>query len=101
MPLIAASSTTLVPSTAASSYEGWFLSDLHTIGNDPNNVTALVVLRKAHQDDNGVVSFSPQGERIEVTFSNLLANPDPNVQAAVKAVLVAVVSQASTQGIQL
>ena len=102
MPLIAASSPTVTAPIPSQTYEGWFLYDLHTTGGDPNDVNAVVTLRKAHQDPTtGAITYSPNGEMITVQLVNLLSNPDPNVQAAIQAVMQAVASQAQIQGIQL
>lgn len=100
--LIPASNPTVTQPIASQTYEGWFLYDLHTTGNDPNNVNASVTLRKAHQDSStGLITYSPGGEMATINLLNLLANPDPNVQAAIQAVMQAVVSQAQTQGVVL
>lgn len=99
--LIAATTPTVTQPVASQTYDGWFLYDLHTTGGDPNNVNAIATVRKARTLADGTIEYSPLGEMITVQLTNLLQNPDPNVQAAVQAVMAAVVSQAKIQGIQL
>ena len=102
MPLIAATSPTVTPALPSATYEGWFLYRVTTLGDDPNNVQAVAVLRKAHQDPvTGAISYSPSGEMVTITLGNILISTDPNVQNAVTAVMAAAKSQAQLQGIQL
>jgi hypothetical protein len=101
MPLLPASTPTVTSSTASQTYDGWFLYDLHTTGNDPNNVNASVTVRKARQTPEGTIEYSPLGEMQSITLTNLLGNPDPLVRAAVQAVMQAVYSQAQQQGVVL
>lgn len=101
MALLPASNPTVTQPIASQTYSGWFLYDLHTVGGDPNNVQGVATLRKARQNADGTIDYSPLGEMVVISLGNLLASTDPNVQAAVQAVMQAIASQAQIQGIQL
>ena len=102
LPVIPATTPTTVPASAAVTYGNCWVAQFTSQAQDPNGaIQVMARLRKYGTLPDGTLGFSPTDKPVQIFINDVaaLAATNPDVAAAMAALVTAIQNYASAQGL--